>query len=220
VLTRVRVGLDDPAFADPTKPIGRFYDEAHAKELAAARGWTVAPDAGRGWRCTVPSPEPIEIVDFEAVRDLAARGILVIAAGGGGIPVARDNGRLKGVDAVIDKDRASAALALAVEADVLVMLTGVARIALDFGTRWQRDMARLTVSDALHHLETGDFPAGSMGPKVESAARFVNGGGRAAIVTSAEHLVAAVQADGGTRIVPDAEGPSAGASSGAAVAAA
>jgi carbamate kinase len=209
VLSRVRVDIGDPAFAEPTKPIGRFYSEDEARRIAAERGWTVAPDAGRGWRCMVASPQPLEMVDFEAVAALAARGMLVIASGGGGIPVARDEGGIHGVEAVIDKDRASVALALAVEAELLVMLTGVERIALDFGTRWQRDMARMTVSDALHHLADGEFPAGSMGPKVESAARFVNGGGRAAIVTSAPRLAAAVSGDAGTRIVPDDEGPSA-----------
>jgi carbamate kinase len=209
VLTRVRVEPDDPSFAQPTKPIGRFYRDERAAQSAAGEGLTVAPDAGRGWRTVVASPQPQEIVEFEQIRMLADRGVLVIAAGGGGIPVVRSDGRLRGVEAVIDKDRSSATLALAVQADALVMLTGVERVALDFGTRWQRDMARLTVSDAEQLLAAGEFPAGSMGPKVESAIRFVAGGGRTAIVTCAQRLADAVIGDAGTRIVPDAQGPSA-----------
>jgi carbamate kinase len=213
VLTRVRVDADDPAFRDPTKPIGRFYEEAEARPMAAEHGWQIAEDAGRGWRFVVASPHPSEIVDLESLDALAGHGIL-IAAGGGGIPVVRRDGALAGVEGVIDKDRASSTLALAVRAELLVMLTGVPWIALDYGTRWQRDMARLTVSDALRLLEAGEFPPGSMGPKVESAARFVNGGGRAAIVTSIEQLVDAVGAGAGTWIVPDAEGPSVSAAPG------
>jgi carbamate kinase len=207
VLTRVCVDPDDPAFGDPTKPIGRFYEEDEARRMAAEHGWEIAQDAGRGWRCVVASPHPSEIVDFESVLSLA-RDRIVIAAGGGGIPVVRRGGTTEGVEAVIDKDRASATLALAVHADLLVMLTAVPWIALDYGTRWQRDLARLTVSDALRLLEAGEFPAGSMGPKVESAMRFVNGGGRAAIVTSIERLTDAVEAGAGTWIVPDSDGPS------------
>jgi carbamate kinase len=209
VLTRVRVDPDDPSFAKPSKPIGRFYRDERAARTAAGDGLAVASDAGRGWRTVVASPTPREIVEFDQIRMLAERGVLVIAAGGGGIPVVPADGRLRGVEAVIDKDRSSATLALAVQADALVMLTGVERVALDFGTRWQRDMARLTVSDAQHLLAAGEFPAGSMGPKVESAIRFVGGGGRSAIVTCARRLADAVDGDAGTRIVADAQGPSA-----------
>lgn len=208
VLTRVRVDARDPSFHRPSKPIGRFYDDERTAR-AGAGGLAVAPDAGRGYRAVVASPGPREIVEFEQIRTLAERGVLVIAAGGGGIPVIRSDGCLGGVEAVIDKDRSSAALALAVGADMLVMLTGVERIALDFGTRWQRDMAKLTVSDAEHLLTAGEFPAGSMGPKVESAIRFVSGAGRVAIVTCADRLLAAVDGGAGTRVVSDAEGPSA-----------
>ena len=209
VLTRVRVDRDDPSFAAPTKPIGRFYADEQSAQVAAGKGLGVAPDAGRGWRTVVPSPQPLEIAEVEEIRTLAQRGVLVIAAGGGGIPVVRSGGPAEGVEAVIDKDRASAALAASVNADVLVMLTGVERVSLDFGTRWQRDMARLTVSDAEALLRHGEFPPGSMGPKMESAVRFVRHGGRAAIVTCAERLIDAVEGSAGTRIVADAEGPSA-----------
>jgi carbamate kinase len=221
ILTRVRVQDDDPSFANPTKPIGRFFENERDARRAAGKALTVAPDAGRGWRTVVPSPRPHEIVEFEQIAAMAQAGMLVIAAGGGGIPVVRRDGRLAGAEAVIDKDRASAVLARAVDASLLVMLTGVECIALDFGTRWQRNMGRLTVSDAERLLADGEFPPGSMGPKVESAARFVREGGGAAIVTCAERLLDAVQGAAGTRVVPDAAGPSATAwSSPASVAAA
>jgi carbamate kinase len=207
VLTRVRVDPADPSFAHPTKPIGRFFsDEQSAR--TAGRGLTVAPDSGRGWRTVVASPEPEEILEFDQIRALADQDVLVIAAGGGGIPVVAQKDGVLGCAGVIDKDRASAVLARSVRADLLVLLTGVERVALDFGTRWQRDMARMTASDAEHHLAEGEFPAGSMGPKIESAVRFVRDGGRAAIVTSAERLTEAVDGAAGTWIVPDAEGPS------------
>jgi carbamate kinase len=209
ILTRVRVERDDPSFSQPTKPIGRFFANEREARQAAGKALTVAPDAGRGWRTVVPSPRPRDIVEFEQIASLARGGVLVIAAGGGGIPVVRGGGRLEGAEAVIDKDRASAVLARAVDASLLVMLTGVERVALDFGTRWQRDMARLTVSDAERLLAEGEFPPGSMGPKIESAARFVRETGGAAIVTCAERLLDAVEGAAGTRVVPDAQGPSA-----------
>lgn len=217
ILTRVEVDPADPSFAEPTKPIGQFYSEDDARRLERERGFRVASDAGRGWRCVVPSPVPRGIAEFESVLALVERGALVIAAGGGGIPVTGAAGQLAGIEAVIDKDRASAALALAIRADVLALLTGVERVAIDYGTRWQRDMARLTVTDAARLLAEGEFPPGSMGPKVESAVRFVTAGGRTALITSAGRLVDAVEGRGGTHIVADANGPSVG--SGAAEAA-
>jgi carbamate kinase len=208
VLTRVRVNPDDPALsARPTKPIGPFYDERTARKLAREFGWKVAPDAGRGWRRMMPSPQPIEILEVREIEVLAGAGVLVIAGGGGGIPVVYRDGRLSGIDAVIDKDRCAAELAAATGAELLVLVTGVPRVALGFGTREQRGIVRLTVSDALRHLDAGEFPDGSMGPKVESAARFAGGGGRA-VITDAAHVAAALEGDAGTWIVPDAEGPS------------
>ena len=210
ILTRVRVNPDDPALVEgpPTKPIGPFYDEATARRLADQFAWTVAPDAGRGWRRMMPSPLPVEILEVREIAVLAAAGILVIAAGGGGIPVVPRDGRLVGIDAVIDKDRCAAELAAATGAELLVLVTGVPRAALGFGTPSQRGIVRLTVSDALRHLDAGEFPPGSMGPKVEGAARFVAGGGRA-VITDAAHVAAALAGgDEGTWIVPDAEGPS------------
>ncbi len=209
ILTRVCVERDDPSFQHPTKPIGRFYpDEASARRVNGD-DLAIAPDAGRGWRAVVPSPQPRQIVEVAQIKLLLDEGVLVIAAGGGGIPVLRNDRAFAGVQAVIDKDRASAVLARALDADLLVMLTGVERVALDFGTRWQRDMARLTISDARGLLAAGEFPAGSMGPKVESGVAFAEGSGGAALVTCADRLRDGVRGTAGTRIVPDAEGPSA-----------
>lgn len=204
VLTRVVV---DPETAlPPTKPVGPFYSEEQARELAEARGWDVIPDSGRGWRRVVGSPHPLRIIGYEHIRALIEDAI-VIAGGGGGIPVAERDGRLVGFDGVIDKDRCSAELAIALEADMLVLLTSVRRVALDFGTRWERWLDSVTVSDAVRGIAEGDFPAGSMGPKVESAARFIKGGSGQAVITAVDHLSAAVAGEDGTRIVPDHQGP-------------
>jgi carbamate kinase len=208
ILTRVVVDGDDPAFAaPPTKPIGPFYRREDADRLATERGWAMAEDAGRGWRRVVPSPRPQRILEVEHVARLADAGTLVIAGGGGGIPVVWRDGALVGVDAVIDKDRCAAELALAIGADRLVLLTGVRRVALGFGTREQRDAVRLTVGDALRHLQDGQFPAGSMGPKIEAAARFAEAGGTA-IISDAAHLAPAIDGRDGTSIVAEAAGPS------------
>jgi carbamate kinase len=200
LLTRVAVDPDDPAFASPTKPVGPFYEAGEAVRLASERRWHVAEDAGRGWRRVVPSPKPLRVLGAEHTSALLATGAVVIAVGGGGIPVAADG---RGVQGVIDKDRASAELGLAVGADLLVLLTGVPRVAVDFGTRWERELARLTVSEALRGLADGEFPAGSMGPKIESAQRFVEGGRGRAVITTAGRLAAAVAGEDGTWVVAD-----------------
>jgi carbamate kinase len=205
LLTRVVVDPDDPAFATPTKPVGPFYDGAEARRLAVERGWAVADDAGRGWRRVVASPQPVEVLGAENVSRLVDAGVVVIAGGGGGVPVDRAQTGLPGV---VDKDRCSAELALAIGADLLVLLTGVPRVAVDFGTRWERELERITVSDAGRALADGEFPAGSMGPKIESAQRFVAGGG-SAVITTIGHLCAAVAGDDGTWVVPDREAISA-----------
>jgi carbamate kinase len=208
LLARAVVDSGDAAFdAEPTKPIGRFYSEDEARAAADRHDWTVGPDAGRGWRRMIASPRPKRVVEHREIAALASRGVVVIAAGGGGIPVVDRDGRLAGVDAVIDKDRCAAELAIQIDADLLVLTTGVSRVSFDYGTRWQRDMAKLTVSDAVRHLRDGDFPAGSMGPKIEAAVRFASGFGRAAI-TDPPHLGDALGGAGGTWIVPDEEGPS------------
>ncbi len=203
VLTRVEVDPADPAFAEPTKPVGPFYDAAQAERLRREKGWVVKEDAGRGYRRVVPSPRPRAIVDGGVVRSLLASGWLVVAAGGGGIPVVRQrDGTFEGIDAVIDKDRTSSLLARGLDADLLLILTGVSEIALDFGKPTARPVASLTVGEAQRHLEDGQFPAGSMGPKVEAAIEFVSATGRRAIITSAEAALRAVAGQAGTRIVP------------------
>lgn len=198
ILTRVRVDPRDPAFDDPTKPVGPFYSEEEAYRLSRERGWRVGPDSGRGWRCMVASPKPVEVLELAQIRLLADSGAVVIAGGGGGIPVAGEDGRLHGVAAVIDKDRLSAELGLALDADVLVLLTAVPHVVTDFGTRWERPLLRMGGEETLRLLAEGEFPPGSMGPKMESAHRFATGGGKASIVTNAESLLAAVEGREGT----------------------
>lgn len=203
VITHVAVDPADPAFASPTKPIGPFFSGEVAERLAGQRGWTVREDAGRGYRRVVPSPEPREIVEARAIRALVERGFVVIAAGGGGIPVVRRGRRLAGVDAVIDKDLSGERLATEIGADRLLMLTGVDRVALDFGTPDQRPVREMTAGEAEEHLEDGQFPPGSMGPKITAAIRFVRAGGRAAVITSPRNAAAALDGSRGTRILPD-----------------
>ncbi len=167
LVTQCVVAADDPAMRNPTKPIGPFYDRMRAKELGAAKGWEFLEDAGRGFRRVVPSPHPIEIVEWEAIRSLVSSGAVVIAAGGGGVPVVRaEDGALRGVEAVIDKDWASAVLAMQLGARRLLVLTSVPRVALDFGQPTEREVAQLTVDEARVHLDDGQFPPGSMGPKI------------------------------------------------------
>src|SRR5689334_9229378 len=169
LLTRVLVDPSDEAFENPTKPVGPFYSEAEAKQRAAGEGWDVAPDSGRGWRRVVPSPHPIKVFGEDNVVALLERGTVVISCGGGGIPVSIEGLAVTGVAGVIDKDRCSERLAVDIHADVLVLLTGVPQVSLDFGTRWERTLSELTATDVARGLADGDFPAGSMGPKMESA---------------------------------------------------
>jgi carbamate kinase len=197
VLTRVRVDADDPAFANPTKPIGPFYDEAHARELEGDRGWTLVEDAGRGFRRVVASPQPLEVLELESVRALAATGAAVVAAGGGGIPVVSRDGRHDGVDAVIDKDRASALLATGLGAKKLLILTQVDGVYRGFGTDAAERIDELRPDrDA---AIVPELPAGSMRPKVEAGFAFVRDTGGEVEITSAEALASG---DTGTRIVP------------------
>ncbi len=200
VMTQVVVDAGDPAFSRPTKPIGPFFPAGRARRLAEARGWTVAEDAGRGWRRVVASPDPKEVVEWPEIATLVEAGKVVVACGGGGVPVTRTPEGLRGVDAVIDKDYAAARVGALVQADVLLLLTGVERVAIDFGTPRQRDVDRMSPAEARGHLADGQFPAGSMGPKVDAAVRFVENGGREAIITSLERAGDALDGRAGTRI--------------------
>lgn len=203
VVTQVRVDPNDAAFSAPSKPIGPFYRREAADRLRASRGWQMIEDSGRGYRRVVPSPRPLEIIESATVRALVEAGVVVIAAGGGGIPVIRrSDGTLAGVEAVIDKDRSAAVLARTVGADVLVIVTGVDRVAIGYKTPHQQDLDLLGAGDAQRHLDAGEFPAGSMGPKIEAAIEFLAAGGREAIITSPRVLGQALAGRHGTRIVP------------------
>jgi len=203
VITQVEVNADDPCFSHPTKPVGRFFGHEDADRLAREHGWHFVEDSGRGYRRVVPSPEPLRIVEIAAVEALLNANVIPITCGGGGIPVARDrNGNLHGVSAVIDKDSTSAMLASELGAGTLLMLTGVDRVALDFGKPTQRSLDRLTASEARAHLAAGQFPPGSMGPKVAAALRYLDHGGGETIITSLDRAYDALAGSAGTRIVP------------------
>ncbi|MEO8290704.1 MAG: carbamate kinase [Gaiellaceae bacterium] len=199
ILTRVVVDENDPAFTNPTKPVGPFYDAERARTLEEERGWSVREDASRGWRRVVPSPRPLQVLELEAIRTLLESGVLVVAAGGGGVPVVAHEHRDDGVDAVIDKDHASALLAVGLGAERLVVLTQVAGVYTGFGTEDERPLAELVPGRDDAVLES--LPAGSMRPKVEAAFSFVSQTGGEALITSAEALASG---EAGTRIVPAA----------------
>ena len=182
VLTQVVVERGDPAFANPTKPVGAFYSEEEARALSREKGFLMREDAGRGWRRVVPSPRPLEIVERDLLRRLVQAGAVVIAAGGGGIPVLRTPEGFVGVEAVIDKDLAAACLAAEVMAQALLILTDVPRVCLNYRQENQVELAELTVAEARRHLAVGQFKAGSMGPKIEAAVRFVESGGEYAVI--------------------------------------
>jgi carbamate kinase len=201
VVTQVVVDESDRAFTNPTKPIGRFYGAEEAERLRQERGWNMVEDAGRGYRRVVPSPQPRTIVEWPAVRALLHSDVLVIAAGGGGIPVVERDGGWTGVDAVIDKDLAAEKLGALVGADTLVLLTEVDTVAVGFGTPQQRPLGRCSLAEIKEHYAAGEFPAGSMGPKVRAAIQFLEAGGRRAIITSAPLLVRAItDTSAGTQI--------------------
>jgi carbamate kinase len=204
VVTRVLVDANDPAFRRPTKPIGPFYPEPEARRLEAESGWVVREDAGRGWRRVVPSPQPVSILELEGIRELLDAGHLVVAAGGGGVQVARDAaGRERGIEAVVDKDRASALLAAALGLRSFVIVTGVSHVALRFGRPDQEALDRIAPGDARRHMEAGEFGEGSMKPKIESALAFLDAGGEEVLITSPETLEDALHGRSGTRIVRD-----------------
>ena len=201
VVTQVRVDADDPAFAEPSKPIGSFMNEAEAKRRESEDNWQIKEDAGRGYRRVVASPKPKEIIELDAIKTLYAQGFTVVAVGGGGIPVARDQaGLLRGVEAVIDKDYASALLAKELQADVLVISTAVEQVFLDFGRETQRAVARMTVAEAREYAAQGQFAPGSMLPKIEAMVEFVEASGKKALLTDPAHVSAALAGETGTWI--------------------
>jgi carbamate kinase len=201
LITQVLVDQNDPAFQHPTKPIGPFYTRDVAERYRDLFAWEIVEVPGRGYRRVVPSPEPVEIIEVEAIRACVERGLVVIAAGGGGVPVFNDHDITKGVEAVIDKDHTSAILARQLDVDAFVICTDVDRVYLDYGRVTQRPLSMLTVEDCKRYLAEGQFPAGSMGPKMTAAIAYLERGGKVAIVTDHEHLVDAVAGDAGTRIV-------------------
>jgi len=206
VLTQSVVSLQDPAMKQPSKPIGPFYSYADAQDRKRLFGWEIVEDAARGYRRVVPSPDPTEIVELEVIRDLVEKGVLVIACGGGGIPVARVQRTLKGVEAVIDKDRASALLASRLGVDLFVISTDTDYVYLDYKKPTQRPLREVSAAELEQYSKAGHFPPGNMGPKVESVLRFLREGGKRAIITSAENLCKAVDGLAGTHILPDHRG--------------
>jgi len=204
VVTQVLVDRDDPALSNPTKPIGSYFDAASAQKLAAEFGWAVREDAGRGWRRVVASPKPKRIVELDTIRSLISQGNIVIACGGGGIPVVENaDGELVGLEAVIDKDFASALLAHDLDAELFIISTGVEKVAINFNEPNQQWLDRLTLAQAKRLLRDGQFPSGSMGPKVEAIVSFLEpGGARHAIISNPPNLGRALQGLTGTHIVP------------------
>lgn len=202
VLTQVLVSTADPAMELPTKPIGPFYSEWEADARRQQLGWHLVEDAARGFRRVVPSPEPVEIIEERVIRRLMESGVLVVAVGGGGIPVVREGRALRGVEAVIDKDRSSALLALRLGSDLLVISTDAERVCLNYKRPDQRPLKRVTAAELARYHAEGHFAPGNMGPKVESALRFLEHGGKEVIITSHERLFEAVRGVEGTHIVP------------------
>jgi carbamate kinase len=203
VVTQIRVDANDPAFEKPNKPIGAFMTQEAAEKYQHEDGWHVMEDAGRGWRRVVPSPIPRQIQEINAIQALMLSGYVVIACGGGGVPVVRTEvGSLRGVEAVIDKDRASSLLAQQLRADLLIISTGVEKVSLDFGKPNQHDLDKITLEEAYRYMAEGLFPAGSMLPKIEAAVEFVRNGGPQAIITDPANLAAALRGETGTRILP------------------
>ncbi len=207
LITEVVVDQRDPGFRRPTKPIGPFYPRFRAEDLMHKQGWSMVEDAGRGWRKVVPSPRPLEVVQREAIRSAVRDGSIVIAGGGGGIPVYRTKeGDLRGVEAVIDKDYTASLIASDLGADLFVILTGVDHVSIRFGRPDQKAIRTMDLDEARAHQTGGEFPEGSMGPKIRAAIEFVHATGREVLITSSARLLDALHGTGGTRIVPTAGG--------------
>ncbi len=202
LVTLVRVDAGDPAFQNPTKYVGRFFSREEAEELRKKYGWTFREDADRGWRVVVPSPEPMEVLNADAVSALLKSGFVVIAAGGGGIPVVVEDGQIRGVEAVIDKDLASARLASQIGADTLIILTEVEKVYLNYGSPQQKPLDRVRVDELEKYYGEGHFPPGNMGPKVKAVIDFLRRGGKRAIITSLYRFGDALEGKTGTHILP------------------
>jgi len=204
LISQVVVDRNDPSMLNPTKYVGStYYSAEQAEELKKTLGWTMKEDSGKGFRRVVPSPLPQKIIPADTIKELVKRGEIVIAVGGGGIPIyMEDDGTYEGVDAVIDKDFASALLAINIEADLFVILTGVDKVAVDYGKESQRDLDLMTVAEAKRYYEEKQFPAGSMGPKIKAAIDFIERGGKEVLITSIDRIVEAFAGKTGTRIVP------------------
>jgi len=201
LITQVEVSPDDVAFNKPSKPIGPFYNAFEAELMESDKGWHMVEDAGRGYRRVVPSPEPLDIIEKEAVRSLVESGFIVITGGGGGVPVLRSpDGQLKGAEVVIDKDKVAGLLAELIGATELILVTNVSRLALDYRKPTQRLLEKLTASELDTYYQEGQFPAGSMGPKVEAILRFLKKGGKKALITNPDELLQAVRGEAGTLI--------------------
>lgn len=207
LITQTVVSADDPAMLHPSKPIGPFYSREDAEHKKRTLGWSIVEDAARGYRRVVPSPEPVEIVELEVIRTLVNAGVLVVACGGGGIPVVQANGGLEGVEAVIDKDRASALLATELGVDLFAISTDTDCVYLDYKKASQQALGSISAEQLEAHYNAGQFPPGNMGPKIESALRFLRHGGKEVVITSYEHLAEAVAGTAGTRIFPGAAAP-------------
>ncbi len=204
VVTQVLVDSNDPALHNPGKPIGSFYKEEEARAKMKSEGWAMVEDAGRGWRRVVSSPQPQQIIERDAIDTLIKNGFIVAAVGGGGVPVVRDEtGKLSGIEAVIDKDLASSLLASELHADLLLISTAVEKVALNFRKPDQRDLERITLSEAKHYYKEGHFAKGSMGPKIQAVINYLERGGRAALITMPETIDKALAGQTGTWIVPD-----------------
>jgi len=202
VVTQVLVDKNDLAFQNPTKPIGPFYNEEKAQRYRDEQGWSIKEDAGRGWRRVVPSPIPVRIIEHDVIKTLVDQGVVVIAVGGGGIPVIEKDGELKGTAAVIDKDYASSLLAIGIKADLFLISTAVEKVALNFGKPNQKLLDKMTLKEAREYYEEGHFPPGSMGPKIQAVINFLERGGKEAIITNPENIERALQGKAGTHILP------------------
>lgn len=199
LLTQVVCDRSDPALDHPTKPVGPFYSEADARRLMQEKGWVMREDSGRGWRMVVASPKPLRVVEHRTINMLVDAGVIVIAGGGGGIPIfVEENGDFEGLDVVVDKDRTASLIGRIVGADTLIIATDIQQVALDFNTPEQRNLDRLTLDEARQYLKLGHFPPGSMGPKIEASIEFLEGGGERVVIAAPDRIAEALRGRAGT----------------------